>query len=93
LPVVCGTEIPTWVTDYGDIEITESAENVGSVAVGVGEGVAWIVDSTIDTTAHMPASCQPSISKKTQTDALIGKGLGSQVGVIESNSKNAFLKL
>jgi hypothetical protein len=90
--VVCGTEIPTRITDYGNIEITESAENVGSVAVSVGKGVAWIVDSTIDTTAHMPASCQPSIYETLQSDALIGKGLGSQSDVVEPIPIDVFVK-
>ena len=34
-PVVGRDEVPAWVADYGDIELAEGGEDVGSVAVGV----------------------------------------------------------
>jgi len=57
-PVVGRNEVPAGVADHGDVEAAQVCEDVGAVAVGVGEGGAGVVDAAVDAAAHVSGRCQ-----------------------------------
>jgi hypothetical protein len=56
LPMVCCNKIATRISDDGALELPKCVHYVLAVAILIRQGVARIVETTVDATAHM--SCQ-----------------------------------
>lgn len=53
-PVISSAEVAARITNDGNIEVFQRAENVLAEAVLVGEWVTGVIDAAVDASAHVP---------------------------------------
>lgn len=53
-PVIGSAEVAAGITNDGNIEVFQCAENVLAEAVLVGEWVTRVIDTAVDASAHVP---------------------------------------
>jgi hypothetical protein len=62
LPVIGSNEVTPGISNYGNVEFSQSGKHISSIAIGIREGISRIVYASVNATAHV-SGIQVSITE------------------------------